>query len=106
MNNRNIDIIEHIIRYCGEIREARERFGDSFESLQSDTLYKNAVAMSILQIGELSARLSDDFKSAYNEMPWRDIKNMRNIAAHHYSKFDITINLRFMEKRTGTNVKN
>ena len=69
--------------------EARKRFGDSFKSLQSDTLYRNAVSMCILQIGELSSHLSTDFKMVYNEMPWRDIRGMRNIAAHHYGKFDV-----------------
>jgi len=89
MNDRDIDILEHIVRYCGEIGEAKDRFGDSLETLQSDSLYRNAVAMCILQIGELSTHLSDDFKAAHSEMPWQDMKGMRNIAAHHYSKFDV-----------------
>ena len=89
MNSRLIDILRHMIRYCGEIEEARERFGDSFNSLQADALYRNAVAMSIMQIGELTTHLTDDFKATYNGMPWQDIKGMRNIAAHHYGKFDV-----------------
>ena len=74
MNNHNIDILEYIVRYCGEISEAQERFGDSLESLRTDAVYRNAVAMCILQIGELTAHLTDDFKSAYDEIPWQKIK--------------------------------
>jgi len=80
--------MEHIIRYCEEIEEAQEHFGNSLESLQVNTIYRNAVAMCILQIGELTKHLTDDFKKLYGGMPWHDIKGMRNIAAHHYSKFD------------------
>lgn len=57
--------------------------------LQTDEVYKSAISMFVLQIGELTTHLSDDFKDAYTEMPWRDIKLMRNIAAHHYGSFDI-----------------
>ena len=93
MNERDTDILEHIICYCNEIREARERFGDSLESIQADALYRNAVAMSILQIGELTGHLSDEFKAKYSAVPWQKIKGMRNITAHHYGRIDTSINL-------------
>jgi len=88
MSSRDIEILHKIVRYCEEINEARSRFGDDFKSLQSDTLYRNATSMCILQIGELTSHLTDEFKSTYDKMPWQDIKSMRNIAAHHYGKFD------------------
>jgi len=66
-------------------------FGKSLEVLKSNSVYKNAVAMCILQIGELTTHLSEEFKKEYNEMPWRDIKDMRNIAAHRYGTFDSEI---------------
>jgi len=47
--------------------------------------------MCILQIGELSGHLSDSFKEEYNEVPWRNIKDMRNIIAHKYGDMSITI---------------
>jgi len=90
MNNRNSDLLERIIRYCDEIDEAKNHFGDSFEKLEPNAVYKNAVSMCILQIGELTTLLSDDFKAKYDEMPWQDIKAMRNIAAHRYGTFDMT----------------
>lgn len=45
--------------------------------------------MCILQIGELVGKLSDEFKAENNAMPWREIKAMRNIAAHNYGEIDI-----------------
>ncbi|MDR0293373.1 MAG: DUF86 domain-containing protein [Oscillospiraceae bacterium] len=85
---KNLDILKRIILYCDEIKEAMNRLGSSYAALKDDSVYKNAVAMCILQIGELTVHLSDEFKAAYSDMPWQDIKNMRNIAAHRYGSFD------------------
>ena len=91
MNNRDIDILERIIMYCSEIKEAQDRFGSTLEALESDSLYRNAIAMCILQIGELVIHFTDDFKDSHNAIPWHKIRGMRNIAAHHYGKFDVNI---------------
>lgn len=88
-NKRDIDILEKIIRYCGETEEATQQFGNSIDVLKQNSVYKNAVAMCVLQIGELVGHLSEGFKAEHNEMPWRDIKAMRNIAAHKYGSFDM-----------------
>ena len=88
-NDRDIYILGKIIKYCDEIDQANEDFGNSFEILKSKTTYKNAAAMCILQIGELITHLTDDFKSTYSDIPWHQIKKMRNVAAHNYGKFDI-----------------
>ena len=90
-DNRNIEILRKIIKYCAEIDEANKEFGNSIEILKAKSTYKNAVAMCILQIGELTTHLSDDFKATYSDMPWQDIKRMRNIAAHRYGAFDIDV---------------
>ena len=45
--------------------------------------------MSIMQIGELSIGLSDEFKDATRaQMPWGLIRGMRNMFAHGYGKMD------------------
>lgn len=43
--------------------------------------------MCILQIGELVTHLSDDFKATHHQMPWKELKILRNIAAHNYGSF-------------------
>ena len=89
-NERNIDILEHIVKYCDEIFDTQSHFGKSFDVFRANSIYKNAVAMCILQIGELSGHLSDDFKAIYNGVPWRNIKGMRNIMAHKYGDISVT----------------
>lgn len=52
---------------------------------------KNAISMCLLQIGELTGKLTDEFKTEYDEMPWRDIVSIRNRAAHAYGSIDTEI---------------
>jgi uncharacterized protein with HEPN domain len=84
---RDLDILQKIVDYCNQLDETKARFGNTLEALESDTIYKNAAAMCILQIGELTAHLTVEFKAAHPDVPWQDIKAMRNIAAHHYGDF-------------------
>jgi uncharacterized protein with HEPN domain len=69
--------------------EMTERFGDSIDAFKADNAYRHACTMCILQIGELSTHLTDDFKLMYDEMPWKKIKAMRNIFAHTYDEMSL-----------------
>lgn len=91
MNNRDLLILNKIIQYSEQITATIDRFNLTQKSFEEDFVAKNAISMCILQIGELVGKLSDDFKSEYNNIPWRDIKAMRNIAAHNYGEIDIDI---------------
>jgi uncharacterized protein with HEPN domain len=87
-DNRNIDVLRRIISYCNEISETIRRFGEDYLVFAQDFVYKNAVALCVLQIGELTTYLSDDFKQTYTGIPWKQIKALRNIVAHSYGKID------------------
>ncbi len=91
MNNKDIIVLKKIIQYSEEIAKTLERFDNERKVFVEDFVYRNAVSMCILQIGELVGKLSDDFKKEHPAMPWRDIKAMRNIAAHNYGEIDIDI---------------
>ena len=83
-NNRDLQIISRIRQYCIEIRETHMMFNSSYEVFLIQHVYRNAVCMSLMQIGELSIHLSEEFKKQNPEIPWRQIKGMRNLFAHHY----------------------
>ncbi|MCL2254027.1 MAG: DUF86 domain-containing protein [Lachnospiraceae bacterium] len=87
-DDRNIDILRHIIDYCIEIEETIKRFGSEYPIYSEDSVFQNAVALCVLQIGELTTHFSDEFKNTYNEVPWNQIKALRNIVAHNYGKID------------------
>jgi uncharacterized protein with HEPN domain len=84
-HERDKSIVEHMLSYCVDIEETVRRFGDSYEAFSCDKAYRNACAMCILQIGELAGHLSADFRAAHSEMPWKEIRGMRNVVAHAYA---------------------
>ena len=91
MKDRDITILKRIVQYADEINGTIIRFDLDIDKLKSDYVFKNAIAMCLLQIGELVVNLSDEFKSEYDKMPWRDIISVRNRAAHTYFSIDMEI---------------
>ena len=83
-NQRDLEIVKKICSYCAKINLLKLRFGNDFSKFVNDEDYQAAAGMYIQQIGELAKRLSDEFVNAHNEIPWREIKAMRNIYAHKY----------------------
>jgi uncharacterized protein with HEPN domain len=86
--NRNREILSHMIKYCVETENTLNRFGKSFDTFVNDTDFYKSVAMSIFQLSELSNSLTDEFKEENKNIPWRQIRGMRNIIAHTYNKKD------------------
>ncbi|MCQ2452786.1 MAG: DUF86 domain-containing protein [Oscillospiraceae bacterium] len=77
--------LNHIADYCREIDKTIARYGDSLETFKQDADYQRSVSFCILQIGELSGGLSEEFRSSTSgQMPWGAIKGMRNLVAHNY----------------------
>ncbi|MBQ9552130.1 MAG: DUF86 domain-containing protein [Clostridia bacterium] len=71
--------------YCTEILQTVNRYGDSFAAFSSDPDYQKSVSFSLLQIGELSGKLSESFRKETSELiPWAAIRGMRNLVAHNY----------------------
>lgn len=89
--DRDASILEHIVSYCEQIELTVDRFGDSYDTFQTDAIYRNAAALCILQIGELVGKLTEDFRNSHDTIPWRKIKAMRNIVAHSYGTVDSEI---------------
>jgi len=88
-DRRDASILRKIANYCDEIADTIAFFGSSYDLLNDNKIYQNAAAMCILQIGELAGHLSEDFRLSHSDMPWRQIKTMRNIAAHDYENFNL-----------------
>ena len=90
-DERDLSIIQKMYKYCLEIDDAHKKFGKSYEAFKNDTVYKNAVSLCIMQIGELSNHISEQFKAEHSSIPWREIRGMRNVVAHEYGNIDTEI---------------
>lgn len=61
------------------------RYGRAFTIFDSDPDYQRSVSFSILQIGELSGGLTQEYRQATaDRVRWGPIKGMRNLVAHNY----------------------
>jgi len=87
MTGRTRDILEHMLEDAQDVISFSNQAG-SFEIFSLNPLYRKAIVMSIINIGELAKHLPDDFKTQYNDIPWRKIAGMRDIAAHGYHIMD------------------
>ena len=82
--------IQHIYDYCSDIANMLERFGESYRAFQSDAAYQKVIAFDILQIGELSGKLSREYRLATaNRIQWSLVKGVRNIVVHDYGSVDL-----------------
>lgn len=90
-NIRDNSALKHIFAYCEEIERTLAEIDYDRQKFNQSSTHRNALALCVLQIGELVGVLTDEFKQNHSEMPWKDIKQMRNIVAHRYGAFDFDI---------------
>ncbi len=89
ISDRDTQILEKLVKYCMEIEHAHHEYNRDYETFCSNPTYHNAVALCLMQIGELVGKLSDEFRSENTQIPWRAIRGMRNVVAHEYGHIDM-----------------
>lgn len=92
MNGRDKRILRKIVKYCDEVIATNAHFYNDerlFKDIERGFMYRNAVSMPILQIGELSKNLSEEFIAQYPGIPWKMMARMRDVLAHHYGAIDM-----------------
>lgn len=84
--NRDNAYIADIIDSSNKILDYISNY--SYEDYFSNQLIQDAVVRRLIIIGEAVNRLSDDFKTAYPDIPWQIIKGFRNVLVHEYDSLD------------------
>jgi uncharacterized protein with HEPN domain len=87
MSNKDADCFANILESIQKIEEYVVSFNNADE-LNSDTKSFDAVLMNFIVIGEMAAKLSDEFRISNSEIEWWKIKGLRNIVAHDYFGVD------------------
>ena len=87
MHIKDHNRLESILDAILKIELYTEKFQDA-DQLNDNNLVFDATMMNFVIIGEMVAKLSDDFKNQYPEIEWHKIKGLRNIAAHDYFGID------------------
>lgn len=91
MKNNDILYIQKIIEYCDIVDSLLDEYERDYAVFQSSKSFQLSTSMCIVQIGEYVSRLSDEFKQEHDNIPWRQIKGMRNFAAHQYEHFEFEV---------------
>lgn len=90
--NRLSNYLDHIRQAAVDARSFME--GLAKDDFLTDKRTQQAVIMSLIIIGEATAKVMDgyaEFTQAHVEVPWRSMRNMRNRLAHGY--FDINLDV-------------
>lgn len=80
--SRDLTIIGKMLNEISDIESFT--VGLSCDVFAQVKVIQKAVIMTMINIGELSKSFSDEFIAATKHIPWRDIRGLRNLAAHHY----------------------
>lgn len=97
--NVNRIVLQKMLDYCNDIEENMNQVNASYEIYLSNRMFRQSCDMCILQIGELTKRLSDDFKAQHAEIAWNKIKGMRNVFVHEYEEVDFETAWNALTKR-------
>lgn len=85
-SSRDKAYLLHIRDAINQIKEYLE--GVDYEKFENTQLLVDGAVRQLSIIGEAANRLSDELKSNYPEIPFRDIVDMRNILIHEYFGVD------------------
>lgn len=82
--------------YLHDIKESVQAIESYIKGLSSEDFKQNRMVYSAVIrefeiIGEAVGKLSDDIKTQYADIHWRDIKDFRNMLIHEYFGVDLDI---------------
>jgi len=90
MSRRNdLLLLQDMLEHARLAREAAR--GRSRADLVGDRVFRAACERFLEIIGEAASRVSDEFKAAGPDIPWRKITGTRNILVHGYAQIDLDI---------------
>ncbi|MBO6120151.1 MAG: DUF86 domain-containing protein [Lachnospiraceae bacterium] len=65
---------------------------------KTNVLYRHSLHMCLFQIGEISKMVPEEFKKQHMEIPWAEMRGLRNVEAHDYDNLDLTAVWKTIEK--------
>lgn len=90
MSSRNLrQRLQDILDMSAEIKTFTA--GMSFADFEKDPKTVKAVLYNLAVIGEVAGQLLPEAESLYPEIPWVDIRGIRNLIIHEYFRVNLSI---------------
>ncbi|WP_051251598.1 HepT-like ribonuclease domain-containing protein [Psychrilyobacter atlanticus] len=88
-----------ILESVGKIEKYSELYDDAEHFFDAqDQMPFNATLSLLINIGEVSGKITENIKEKYSEIPWKLMKDFRNRVAHDYMNLDIFITFNIIKK--------
>lgn len=80
----------------GDIIAAIDRIGTyaeglTYERFCADVRTSDAVQYNFVVIGEAASRLPQEFTALHSELPWNEMRALRNVVAHAYFAVSLSV---------------
>ncbi len=89
MKKDDIEFIRHILEAITLIENDTKN--STKESVFSDKTKRDAIVYRLIIIGEAAKNISVEFRSAHNDINWKELAAIRDILAHKYFSIDYEI---------------
>jgi uncharacterized protein with HEPN domain len=89
MKNKDLFRLRHIHDSIAKI-EYLARMLQSQDNFETKWIEQDAIIRNLEIIGEATINIPDDLKRNYPDVPWKEIKGMRNFVTHQY--FGVELN--------------
>lgn len=77
-----IAYIQKVLGYCEEV---------IYEDFEKNTLLVEACVFNLSQLGELTTKLDADFIEEHSEIPWKQMRGLRNKIVHDYEGVNLIL---------------
>ena len=82
MQHRDKIVLQKIL---SEIDMGKQLLGDvTLEKFLKNEMMKRAIAMTVINIGELVKNITPEMRTAHPDIPWKQVAGFRDITAHKY----------------------
>lgn len=87
MNNniiikKMLNYIDKILTYCRNT---------DYEKFRNNTLLTDGCVFNLSQLGELAAKIDTDFAENHSEIPWKQMRGLRNKIVHDYEGVNLLL---------------
>jgi uncharacterized protein with HEPN domain len=89
MDDKNIRTVKKIIGHAEKILSYCSALSE--DTFLADNMLVEACVFNIIQIGELTRQLSDDFTVKHANISWGKIRGLRNRIVHDYDGIDFPL---------------